>query len=72
MISKSDRSVTNEMPFLRLLPNLNSKGMHYLIFPVLSSVCVLHEIISTHNSKEWKSTSRSARSYRNAYFEQQD
>ena len=45
------------------------------MFPVLARLCVLHPIINTHNSKEYKSTSRSVRSTRsdrNAYREKLD
>ena len=42
--------------------NLNYKGNNSLIFPVLGRLCVLNQIINTHNGKEQKSTSRSVRS----------
>ena len=47
--------------------NLNFKGMGHLIFLVFARLYVILQIISTCNSNEKKSTSRSGRSDRNVY-----
>ena len=38
---------------------LNYKGKGYVIFLIVARLCVLHQIINTYKSKEYKSTSRS-------------
>ena len=42
------------------------------MFPAGVRLCVLCQIINTHNSKKEKSSSRSVRSDRNAYLEKLD
>ena len=46
--------------------------MCYLVNPVLARLCVLLQIINTNNGKEYKYTSGSVRSDRNAYREKLD
>ena len=60
------------MQFFKNCHNINCKSKGYLIFLGLARLCVLDQIINTHNNKEQKSTFRSVRSDRNAYREKLD
>ena len=69
-ISKSVRSVRYnryKKQFLRIITK-KFTGKRCLSGLILSRLCILHKINKTSKSREWKSTSRSARSGRIPYL----
>ena len=73
-ISKSDRSVRYnryKKQFLRIITK-KFTGKGCLSCLILSGLCILHKINKTSKSRQWKSTSRSARSGRIPYRQKLD